>query len=72
MSDFKGGDLVMLKSGGPRMTVTSFPTDENPYEGLTRCAWWPERDFNLYVEKGPCEVTFQTHQLKLLKMESAE
>ena len=53
--EFKCGDVVVLKSGGPKMTV---------YEGskldkTVTCIWFP-------TENGaPCSHTFQTSCLKL-------
>jgi len=45
MNEFKVGDVVMLKSGGPRMTITHL----GPYESMlndkqVRCEWFdPKR-----------------------------
>ncbi len=36
--NFKTGDVVMLKSGGPRMTVW------NPHDGFIRCRWYEGPD----------------------------
>ena len=44
MVEFKVGDLVQLKSGGPPMTVAEFPDpDERPRHfkaGQYRCVWF--------------------------------
>lgn len=37
MADFKVGDVVMLKSGGPPMTVVKI--DSSP--GKVACSWFP-------------------------------
>lgn len=39
-SKFKIGDIVTLKSGGPRMTVTSFEQSS----GKVSCTWFGQHD----------------------------
>lgn len=36
MEEFKAGDVVVLKSGGPRMTVQG----EGDFEGQVLCQWF--------------------------------
>ena len=39
------GDVVRLKSGGPRMTIQEFPINEGtgrPEEGIVTCVWFKE------------------------------
>jgi uncharacterized protein YodC (DUF2158 family) len=38
-NEFKGGDVVMLKSGGPKMTVTEQGTDGFG-KPTVRCVWF--------------------------------
>ena len=41
MSDFKGGDVVQLKSGGPHMTIQRvYP---NPTPSNAKCKWFEEK-----------------------------
>jgi uncharacterized protein YodC (DUF2158 family) len=40
--DFKIGDVVQLKSGGPKMTVTSVGTDHYSQEPVVSCVWFAE------------------------------
>ena len=42
---FKIGDIVVLKSGGPKMTVASkfliqSPAGEKTFEGFYKCTWF--------------------------------
>jgi uncharacterized protein YodC (DUF2158 family) len=39
MMEFKVGDVVKLKSGGPEMTVSEVDDDE------IECVWFPQGDF---------------------------
>ena len=39
MAEFKTGDLVQLKSGGPTMTVKSAP-DDSTYSDEYHCVWF--------------------------------
>lgn len=47
MSDFKVGDVVMLKSGGPKMTVCEYKSDTvhvlwfNKSGALDECWFYP-------------------------------
>ncbi len=36
MAEFKEGDVVMLKSGGPSMTINKYLEDDDLYE----CVWF--------------------------------
>ena len=51
MSDFKVGDVVQLKSGGPRMVIQRMYPDSTPPD--TKCKWFDakraakEEDFAL-------------------------
>jgi uncharacterized protein YodC (DUF2158 family) len=40
MSDFKKGDVVVLNSGGPRMTVIDLVPEFRTGEPLARCSWF--------------------------------
>ena len=43
MSDIKAGDVVELKSGGPRMTVESGgPSPKEESEGCVCCIWFDD------------------------------
>jgi len=43
MAEFKKGDTVRLKSGGPLMTVTNY--GESSYEGIkVWCVWFDEKN----------------------------
>lgn len=45
MSEIKSGDVVELKSGGPRMTVESGgPSPEEKSEGCVCCIWFANDD----------------------------
>ena len=44
MANFKKGDVVILKSGGPKMTVKSIQ------ENKIICVWWDEKT-NDYKER---------------------
>lgn len=50
VGDVKEGDVVMLKSGGPRMTVVKKGTDS------CRCKWFSTEKL--------CDEIFATHALK--------
>ena len=39
MAKFKRGDTVMLKSGGPAMTVES-----SEFEDAVKCVWFDDKD----------------------------
>ncbi|MEI7038124.1 YodC family protein [Fulvimonas yonginensis] len=55
MSDFKKGDVVQLKSGGPLMTIIAdYPSHSHGHS--VRCVW-----FN---ENKPVEETFVVEALK--------
>jgi len=43
MTDFKKGDVVMLKSGGPKMTIKYLISDEDS----CLCQWF---DVNLHIQ----------------------
>ncbi|WHH50610.1 DUF2158 domain-containing protein [Pseudomonas sp. Ap32] len=40
MSDFKKGDVVVLKSGGPNMTVTDVVAEFRTGLPLAKCSWF--------------------------------
>jgi uncharacterized protein YodC (DUF2158 family) len=40
MADLKIGDIVTLKSGGPKMTVTSAPEDDGSGGKVVHCSWF--------------------------------
>ena len=42
MEEFKAGDVVCLKSGGPDMTIESIPYINGPlvYESKAVCVWF--------------------------------
>jgi uncharacterized protein YodC (DUF2158 family) len=44
MADFQKGDVVTLKSGGPRMTVADVGdwTPQGPEDGV-KCAWFDDK-----------------------------
>lgn len=44
MTDFSVGDVVVLKSGGPAMTVDSLHDDFRTGEPLVRCTWFDKND----------------------------
>jgi len=50
---FKVGDVVMLKSGGPKMTV-SFVSDES---GLIECTWFDKSGERKHDEFSPDTLT---------------
>ena len=61
MSDFKKGDIVLLKSGGPKMTIREIEDD-----GEILCVWFDEKNilqsntFEEYELKAPSKPpTFQ-------------
>ena len=43
--EFKAGDVVRLKSGGPEMTIGEIGTGD--YEGKAKCQWFSPRDKQL-------------------------
>lgn len=51
MADFNIGDVVMLKSGGPRMTVENAGNNANTGQPFVSCTW-----FNM-TSKGSEKVT---------------
>jgi uncharacterized protein YodC (DUF2158 family) len=46
IEQFEIGDVVQMKSGGPKMTVTSFdPSSKWGYpNGATRCKWFTNKN----------------------------
>ncbi|WP_418360147.1 YodC family protein [Sphingobacterium detergens] len=44
MAAFNAGDLVQLKSGGPKMTVESFFTTADG-DDYTKCVWYEKDDY---------------------------
>lgn len=48
MSEFKVGDVVRLKSGGPQMTIHDFLED-----GKVECAWFDEKKILQYQKFKP-------------------
>jgi uncharacterized protein YodC (DUF2158 family) len=42
--DFKKGDVVRLKSGGPRMTVAELGEGAIHGQSLVSCTWFDERN----------------------------
>jgi len=40
---FKRGQIVQLKSGGPQMTVTQVHDDPGPFAGYVECSWFGGR-----------------------------
>ncbi|WP_343739653.1 YodC family protein [Delftia tsuruhatensis] len=46
MSNFKVGDVVQLKSGGPLMTVKQSPlvVNKNPVLGMIVCTWFADKE----------------------------
>jgi len=57
MNEIKQGDVVQLKSGGPRMTVSLVAKDKDNVEVLSACCDWFEGS---KAVKG----TFPLHSLK--------
>jgi len=53
MSEFKKGDVVQLKSGGPKMTIGYLLTDDT---NRVKCTWFDGKTVK--------EETFYTEQLK--------
>ena len=43
--DFKEGDIVRLKSGGPNMTIEEYPCKEMKliYDDRARCVWFDDK-----------------------------
>jgi uncharacterized protein YodC (DUF2158 family) len=39
---FKDGDVVVLKSGGPKMSIAAFPN--NVKGNLIRCTWFDQQE----------------------------
>lgn len=50
MSEFKVGDVVVLKSGSPRMTVTAILTDLKERVDAVVCVWF-DKDENMEMGK---------------------
>jgi len=48
MADLKTGDVVKLKSGGPKMTVTRLE-EEGYYKGHVKCNWFENNDAGYQV-----------------------
>jgi len=44
MSDFKAGDVVRLKSGGPPMTIDNVVNDEFSGDRIASCTWFDGKD----------------------------
>ena len=59
MEKLKVGDVVVLKSGGPNMTIQRI--EEN---GDIFCVWFIIYGINM---EGPYEYSFKIDQLKLVK-----
>ena len=41
------GDIVQLKSGGPKMTIAKFkkfPYSDDNFSGIYKCSWFVEND----------------------------
>ena len=55
--EFQRGDVVRLKSGGPRMTVITVPPHEYLPEGHVECQWFDK-------EKEPRHNSFPAESLE--------
>ena len=67
MNKFKVGDVVRLKTGGPRMTIKGEMTDDNEKWTRIMCTWFVEKH-DCWVTKetqfeGPYEADFTEEQL---------
>ena len=53
MCDFKDGDVVRLKSGGPKMTIQTFPYKRGPvvFNDSASCIWFEGNDLRTSVFK---------------------
>ena len=56
MADFKLGDVVRLKSGGPDMTITQYPRQSpvGNYDDRALCSWFDNGDRK--VDEFPLEA----------------
>lgn len=45
MREFKEGDVVQLRSGGPEMTIVAFVGD------LIRCKWYRQKEDNFGMDE---------------------
>jgi uncharacterized protein YodC (DUF2158 family) len=54
--DWKIGDVVKLRSGGPKMTVINVPTDSS---GDVFCVWFPEGGTHPVKDSFPPEALFE-------------
>lgn len=55
LPEFKVGDLVTLKSGGPSMTVNGEKRDDD----LVTCQWFDGRELHTDAFDSPCLVRFE-------------
>lgn len=57
MADFKVGDVVLLRSGGPKMTITSLPSQH--FSGIL-CEWFDRTGV-------PAQARFPAESLKKVR-----
>ena len=60
---FKAGDLVKLKSGGPKMTVVVYKAYGSADEKKYKCRWWWFVEKNQHAEQ-PAENSFTEAELE--------
>ena len=53
MAEFKEGDVVVLKSGGPKMTIETFPYVDmgETYNDRAKCVWFSNYEIKRDVFK---------------------
>ncbi|WP_045158738.1 YodC family protein [Stutzerimonas stutzeri] len=56
---FVRGDVVMLKSGGPLMTVDDLFQDYQTHEPLVRCVWFGTAETPQYANFRPEQIEKQ-------------
>ena len=63
--NFKSGNVVRLKSGGPKMTIVEQAEDSNMFFPKWKCRWYSTGLDGL--EDGYKEETFSEHELELIR-----
>jgi len=70
MSDFNAGDIVMLKSGGPKMTIER--SHEAGYARGVVCAWFDGGEVRIATFQQECLVPWQDEKQKTTKPRSLD
>ena len=66
-SDFKAGDLVRLKSGGPIMTLVELGIEQEDKEDRCGCGWFYNNEYEVkYIQVAALEKVNEEEVLKVI------